>query len=192
MSDVEYLLELKRKMFHLIMGLCISVAIYFLKPVYGLWIIAPVIIALFGLLLAPKVAHNVKLVNQLLFHFERRKDIETFPFKGAIHYGLGILFPIVITTETSVACAIIATLSVGDAASTLIGKFFGKIRIGKKSLEGTVSFVIFGFLGAYAFLREPVSAFVLAFVGAIIELFSKYDDNLTIPLGLSVFHRLIF
>ena len=76
MSDDVDRLEFKRQMVHLLNGSFITVLVYFLKPVYGLWILVPLIVALFLLHAVPKLKPDLKIANHLMYHFERRKDIQ--------------------------------------------------------------------------------------------------------------------
>jgi dolichol kinase len=182
-EDVDRL-EFKRQMIHLLNGIAITAAVYFLKPVYGLWILVPLILALFLLHAVPKMKPDLTIANHLMYHFERRKDIREFPFKGAIFYGYGIMFPIILL-DTNYACAVIIILSVGDSVSNLVGRRFGRIRILDKSLEGTLAFFFSAWLVASVFV-DPTYAAVMGLVASVIELFSFADDNVTIPLGLSL------
>jgi len=185
MSDDVDRLEFKRQMVHLLNGSFIAAAVYFLRPVYGLWILVPLILALFLLHAVPKVKPDLRIANHLMYHFERRKDIQEFPFKGAIFYGIGIIFPIVLLDRANYASAVILVLSVGDSFSTLVGRKYGRIRILDKSLEGTVTFFLASWL-ATSLLVNPTHALILSLVGSLIELFSFWDDNVTIPAGLSL------
>ena len=180
-------LELRRKLFHLILGSCIAFAVYLLKPVYGNLVLVPLVLGVVVMLLIPRVMPKNKVAGQLMYHFERRKDIETFPFKGAIHYGIGVFFPILLL-DVKTACAIVLVLSVGDAFSTLIGKFHGKTRIhqmGFKSVEGSLAFLVSAFVVALVFV-DYATAIKFAVVGMIVELFSPWDDNFTVPVSLTV------
>jgi len=180
----EDALEFKRQVVHLLNGSAIAVAVYFLKPVYDLWVLVPLVAALFLMHLLPKVKPDLRVMNHLMYHFERRRDIENFPFKGAIFYGLGIIFPIVLL-DVGLACAVILILSVGDAFSNLVGRKWGRHRVLDKSIEGSIGFLVTSWAAA-SVLVGPYEAFVLAFAGTVIELFSVWDDNVTIPAGLSL------
>ncbi|MBD3388663.1 MAG: hypothetical protein GF416_06305 [Candidatus Altiarchaeales archaeon] len=182
-------LEFKRQMVHLFNGSVIGGLVYALKPVYGLWILVPLVLSLFILHAVPKLTPDLKVANHLLYHFERRKDIDNFPFKGAIFYGYGIIFPIVLL-ETEYAVATILVLSVGDAFSNLVGRKYGRIRILDKSMEGTLGFFFSAWLAA-SLLVDPTHALIMAAVASVIELFSFWDDNITIPLGLSLLVQLL-
>jgi phytol kinase len=180
----EDTLEFKRQMVHLLNGSAIAAAVYFLKPVIGLLILLPLVTALFLLHAMPKIKPDLRIMHHLMYHFERRRDIQNFPFKGAIFYGLGIIFPIALL-NVNYGCTVILILSVGDAFSNLIGRRYGRTRILDKSLEGTAAFFFTSWAVA-SLLVNPVHAFILALAGALIELFSFWDDNVTIPAGLSL------
>jgi dolichol kinase len=190
-NDDNNILEVKRQLFHLCLGLIITFGVYFLRPKFGpFFIIIPLIIALIFMLFIPRVAPDLKVSNHLLYHFERNHNIIAFPFKGAFWYGLGIIFPIFFL-ELEIACAIIIVVSVGDALSTLVGKFYGKYKVKEKSIEGFLAFVLFSFLGAAIFV-DPFLAGIFALLGGLIELFlTMFDDNFLIPVILT-FLYLIF
>ena len=60
-----------------------------------------------------------------------------------------------------------------------------RTHTGYKTLEGFVGFLFSAFIGAAVFAGLPKAIF-LAGVGAFIELLVPFDDNLTIPWGLTV------
>jgi len=185
MSDHEFFLEAKRQGVHLFVGLFVGLCVWYLKPLLGAYIAAPILALVAVLYFSPVIAHRLPVVDHLLFHFERRKDIDEFPFKGAIWFNVGILVPATLL-PTHLACAIIVVLSVGDSASTLFGKFFGKHRIGHKSLEGSLAFIVFATAGAL-FLVDFWTAVFLGVVGAALEVVDVFDDNVVVPFGLAVF-----
>eukprot|EP01079_Euglenida_sp_SAG-EU17-18_P002875 gene2875-3465_t len=101
------------------------------------------------------------------------------------------------------AAAVFLPLVYGDSAAALLGRqSHSSLRFqapaGIKSFPGVAGFLVFAMLGTQLGLRyigvEPAAAVALstagALVGALIELFSpKGMDNLTIPVGLYVFHH---
>jgi dolichol kinase len=187
----EFVFELKRKMFHFILGTVIAYAIYFFYPEYKNLLLVPLIIAIAIMWIIPCIpAERRWISNHLLYHFEREKDKKEFPFKGAIYFGLGIIPPIVLLPPDafgapSLACAVIAILAGGDAFSTLVGKFYGRYRIGHKSIEGFIAFIIFSYMMATLFVDLKTSL-ALAVAGAIIEFMNTIDDNLAVPWGLTL------
>ncbi len=121
-----------------------------------------------------------------------RKGISR-PFVGAFWFYLafGIAFLIFPLGAASAACIILA---VGDSLSTLTGRAWGMHRIGGKSLEGSLAFLMSSFPAASLFVSPPV-ALAGALAGTLVELapeagFLKnlkgrglLDDNLLIPLA---------
>lgn len=186
-----FIFELKRKMFHFILGTFIAYAVYFTYPAYGSLVLLPLITAIFIMRLVPYLPIPHTLSERLLYHFEREHDKKSFPYKGAIFFGIGIIPPILMlpidaaSGRPLLACAVIAVLAGGDAFSTLVGKFYGRYRIGHKSVEGFISFIIFSYMMATLFV-DMKTAFALAAIGAVIEMFNTIDDNLAIPIGLTI------
>ena len=91
----------------------------------------------------------------------------------------------------------VVVLGLADPAAGLIGRRFGRTRLRTgRSLEGTLTFVAVGTLGALAaliaFHELPWSAritlaLVGAVAGAVAELVStRFDDNFTIPLTVTI------
>ena len=181
--------ELKRQAFHFLLGTTIAAAVYFLKPAYGTLVAVPILLGVAVMLVIPKIRIQLHLSEKLLYHFEREQDKKTFPYKGAILFGLGVTPPILFL-PTALAAATIITLSVGDSFSTIIGKTYGKHKIGRKSVEGAIGFAVTAFLAANLF-TNPTAAARLALIGAIIELDHKIDDNISIPWGLTILYYLI-
>jgi len=81
-------------------------------------------------------------------------------------------------------------MAIGDATTTLIGTYFGRIKNPlnrEKHLEGTVIAIIFSTLAAFTFVPFPM-AFLGSVAGIIFESVTvKFvdrviDDNLLIPI----------
>ncbi|OYT42540.1 MAG: hypothetical protein B6U86_00010 [Candidatus Altiarchaeales archaeon ex4484_43] len=164
-------------------------------PIMGCLVLIPLLIALTLLYIVPKRWPDLRIANHLIIHFERDNDAISCPFKGSIWYGIGIMPPLLLSLANimplRVACAIIAVLSVGDSTSTWFGKFFGRIRIGHKSLEGFLAFFVLGSLSALLFVQNYRLALILGFVGAILEFFTLLDDNFFIPVGLTILYCIL-
>lgn len=178
------MLEVRRQLFHLFLGLIIAFFVSSAKSVLGNLIVFAIILVVSILLVFPELKIEIDAINLLLKHFERPHDIEKFPFKGSIFYGIGVAFPILLL-DVKVACAIIAVLSAGDSMSTLIGRFYGTTRRGHRSFEGMFAFIIFSFMAASMFVSLKL-AFAFALVGGLIEFFSFFDDNFLVPVGLTL------
>lgn len=185
--------EIPRQMVHL-SGLVFVILAQFIER--EMTIIFFSLIALFFLLYSLYVRTQESKMERFLekaeskfrgfvFRFER-KDVQN-PFTGAMFFYIGctltfIFFPFAIA---SAACAMLA---VGDSLSTLIGKKFGKHRIGRKTFEGSAA-CFFGSLLAGIFFVSPFLSFAGALASSATELFPKINDNLTIPIvsGLVMF-----
>lgn len=117
---------------------------------------------------------------------------ETYRVNSATWYGTA-LFLLSLTGSLPVCVAGVMVLGVGDPAAALIGRRFGRIKlVNGRSLEGTLSFVLFGTLAAFITMSlvSPAGALTFraaaaaGFAGAIAELFSKrVDDNFSVPLA---------
>lgn len=129
-------------------------------------------------------------VRDFVSSFDR--DNIARPFLGAfwfyLAFGLTLLvFPLGVA---SAACIILA---VGDSLSTLTGRAWGRHRIGGKTMEGALAFLVSSFLAASLFITLPL-ALIGALAGALAELLPELgflkklhvrgliDDNLLIPL----------
>lgn len=110
---------------------------------------------------------------------------------GATPYCLASL-GCVLTFPKPIAVLALLYLALGDTAASLVGKQWGRIRIGKKSLEGLIAFVVSTALvaviahsidGQYPL----IGGIVAAAVAGLAELFLvRIDDNLSIPVAAGV------
>ncbi len=85
----------------------------------------------------------------------------------------------------AVAAAALVMPILGDAAAALVGRRFGRFRIGRKSVEGSAACFLVCALGGWFFLRgEPAAVVLAALVATVVEaLPSLVDDNLSMPLA---------
>jgi glycerol-3-phosphate acyltransferase PlsY len=106
---------------------------------------------------------------------------------GTAPYVLGIGLSLT-AYSMPVASVAICFLAFGDVAATAIGERFGKTKIGDKSLEGTVAFIIAaavsGVMLSLLGVSLPVWVMVVGvLVAAGVELLTlPVNDNLLIPL----------
>eukprot|EP01112_Ceratiomyxa_fruticulosa_P019367 TRINITY_DN6329_c0_g1_i2.p1 TRINITY_DN6329_c0_g1~~TRINITY_DN6329_c0_g1_i2.p1 ORF type:complete len:291 (-),score=16.78 TRINITY_DN6329_c0_g1_i2:164-1036(-) len=115
------------------------------------------------------------------------RDKERNAFTGSLFFLLGATIS-VFFYSAQVAIASLLFLILGDFMAALVGISIGKIKIGKKSLEGSVAcFLTCFFVSLILFWRVPLGE-QLAFWGALsatlTELFNPefVDDNLSIPV----------
>ncbi|MGC9310669.1 MAG: diacylglycerol/polyprenol kinase family protein [Candidatus Aenigmatarchaeota archaeon] len=184
----EIRLEFRRKMTHMTVGALMLALVWAFEPVFGKMVILPLLFGVF-LLLAVQLFGDCPINRFLVGKFERKKDAK-IKYQGAILYGVGISVPLLLL-EIGPAAAIIAILTFGDTASTLIGKLYGRHKVGKKSLEGFFAFVLVSVPASWIFLQSLPLAAGLSLAGAIIEFFTPIDDNLAIPGVLTAIVLLI-
>ncbi len=159
-------------------------------PVMSVWLVV-----VFGIEIArlkiPKVERTlVGFFDGMIRETERRH------FSGIFHTTAGCVVAILIARgDAMIASAAILQLSLGDAASALIGKAFGRVKIlgGAKSLEGTLAGFAVGLAAALACGVRPGAALLAAAAGALVELLPTtawVNDNLWIPVVCAAVLRL--
>lgn len=109
---------------------------------------------------------------------------------GTLYYLLGALLALLLFPR-GVALFSMTVLAVGDPFAYIVGHNFGRIRIGRKSLEGSLAFftsaVIAGFL-LHRFWNDLSATEIITgtLTGAVTELIPvRINDNLTIPVAAS-------
>lgn len=120
---------------------------------------------------------------------------ETHRVNSATWYATALV--LLATTGSGLLCAVaVAVLGVGDPMAAVIGRRFGRVKLMHgRSLEGTLGFLVSGWLIAFAVLRlfhagalgagpAALVALAAAGAGALAELASlRVDDNFSIPLS---------
>ncbi|MFH0867712.1 MAG: hypothetical protein V1831_00185 [Candidatus Woesearchaeota archaeon] len=178
--------ELKRNIFHMLMGVLI-VILLLLKIIGKMHIFFLIVVAISIAFLKKK--HEIPPIDLALKHFERPKNLKTFPGKGVIFYLIGVFltlsfFPL------DIAMPAIMVLAFADPISHFFGTRFGKIAhplTTKKFIEGMIAGMIAGFLGALIFVPWPqaLAASFFAMIAEGIEMKigpGRVDDNVIIPL----------
>jgi dolichol kinase len=175
-----------RKLFHLLGGLGLLSLYFIFNRNTALLLYA----ALAVVVLALEIARlKVPAWNRFLYgrfgSFIRESEAQKPT--GTLPYVLGVGLSLYVY-QTAVAATAICFLAAGDVAATAIGERYGKTKIGDKSLEGTLAFVLAALLagGALFFLGMGVLPWIMvlgAVVAAGVELLPvRVNDNLMIPL----------
>ncbi len=176
-----------RRFYHLTAGLFTVLIVAHLDRNQGLVLIS-------SLLLLTILIETSRLllpdINRLFLHYlglllrekERRKPTGTGFYLGGVLLSL-LLF------EREVALFSMTILAVGDPMASTIGKRWGYHRLGEKSLEGSMAFLLAsagaGFL-LHRLWPELHAGLIVtgAAAGTLAEFVSrKIDDNLLIPLA---------
>ncbi len=175
-----------RGLVHILVGLCISVLVFFISKPIVLFILGLATLALLSVDLLRFQIRWLHTWFQSVFRIFLR-DYESSRMLGASYMFVGSLVSVTVFTR-EVAVLAISFLAVGDVLATLIGTRFGRIKLFKKNLEGIlaclVGCLIVGFTWRYIGLGVSSWAIVTGIIGAAVaeSLPRPVDDNLTIPL----------
>lgn len=131
-----------------------------------------------------------KFFGFILRHHER--DHKAKNLNGATWVFISALVCVIIFPKFIVINAF-AILILSDASAAVFGRKFGKHKFFKKSLEGTIAFIIAAIPVVFLAPKvqnlpgEYIITMIAAIVGGIIEAASidlKVDDNLSIPVSI--------
>eukprot|EP01111_Echinosteliopsis_oligospora_P011236 TRINITY_DN3656_c0_g1_i1.p1 TRINITY_DN3656_c0_g1~~TRINITY_DN3656_c0_g1_i1.p1 ORF type:complete len:266 (-),score=31.23 TRINITY_DN3656_c0_g1_i1:50-847(-) len=114
------------------------------------------------------------------------REKERHNFTGSFFYLLGSTISVIFFSPPVAVCGILF-LIIGDFMAALVGISFGRIKIGRKSLEGSVACFISCFMICLVFLWQVKWVEQIAFWGALAATLTELlnpsfiDDNLSIP-----------
>ncbi len=140
---------------------------------------------------SPRVNELLMRILSPIAHPRERHHVNSSTWYGTALLILALFFPL------RAAEVGVVVLGLADPAAGFIGRRFGRTRLrAGRSLEGTLTFVVAGAVGALAslavFYAMPWSSRIIlalagAVAGAVAELVStRLDDNFTIPLTTAV------
>jgi len=205
--------EIMRKVLHFIFGTIIPVGVFYI-PYYAEkqgwhavapWLLPPVILAvsLAGFILVEIIRFRVPafavLFNKCGTHFLRQD--ESHKATGATYINAAALIcSLIFRNCPYISFMVLSTFIWGDAVAALVGQSIGRIKIGKKSLEGSIgclSLCLIFFFGIFPHVpllldawngHVPVMIILIASLCiTIMELFPiKITSKLTINDNLSV------
>ncbi len=124
-----------------------------------------------------------QLYVKLLGWMTKEKELKQ-EFTGASYMLVGSLVTVLLFPKEIAVIALIL-LTIGDPSACLVGTFLGKIRtFQNKTVEGTLGFILAGFMVSLLVAKVPVFYKLLAaIVGGVVEMLPlKIDDNFTVPL----------
>ena len=115
----------------------------------------------------------------------RKRETGCFAL-GPVTLGLGALLALLLFPPQAAAAAIYA-MAFGDSASTLIGRFLGRLRpafLFGKSVEGIFACFAAAAMCGYLVFGDLKPALAIGFVSLIVDIFPLKDfDNLLMPLA---------
>ena len=191
----ELLREFGRKAFHQLSLVYLAAFYYFGWPRAG-WVLSvwlPVVFVIeTARLKVPAVERFLLgLMGGLMRESERKH------YSGIIFTTAGSFAAMLIARgDPVIVAAAILQLALGDSASALVGKAWGRVKLfgGAKSLEGSLAGFAVGFAAALACGVRPGAAFLAALAGSLAELLPTtpwFNDNLSIPIASAAVLRIV-
>ncbi len=113
------------------------------------------------------------------------RDHELYGKLTGASWVVAVSVPIIYFFPRDIAILSLVFMSVGDIAAALIGQAIGKIKLGAKTLEGTLGCLITCIAAVYVLDIVPLPVGLTGAVTAsLVELLSvDLDDNILIPFG---------
>lgn len=178
-----------RQLYHSLSGLALVFFISFLNKPADVYLI---LILLFSAVIIETARLYLPGINRLFincFGILMRGEERHNP-TGTLYYILGALMALLLFPK-EIALFSMTVLAVGDPSAYIVGSNFGRLRIGKKSIEGSLAFFTAAVITGLLFHRlwDPLSVTAMimgALTGAVTELIPvRINDNLTIPVAVS-------
>ncbi len=189
-EQIDYKNELARKAIHLA-SIMIPIIYFHITKELALMLLVPMFLGFFAVDLAKMF---LKPVAELYYkHFGamlRPHELDTTQrnFNGATYVTLAAVL-VVWLFPKMIAIAAFAILILADTAAALVGRKIGKIKIGAKTLEGSIAFFLLALLVVFVTPKlNPAVGLAIAISATIAELYPiklgnwSVDDNLSIPL----------
>jgi dolichol kinase len=181
-EDLEYGKELFRKGIHLFTS--IIAFSYFYADKKTILMIS--IFLMSGFLAADILRLNFRIVGKyfhLIFSELLRKGEKRNALTGATYLFIGITASIILFPKY-VAITAVLILTLSDTAAAVVGRKFGRNKIGNKSVEGSAAFFAVTAAIIVCVLKPVWYVTVIAALSiSILEAAPlKINDNLTIPL----------
>ena len=102
----------------------------------------------------------------------------------SLYYAASLLLCVIIFPPFAAIGGVIS-LAAGDTVAAIVGRRYGRLRIGGKSIEGAMANAALTFALIMIFVRSYHVAASGALAGAVVEMLSIpwLDDNITVPLA---------
>lgn len=182
--------EIPRTFFHTLGGLFLAVAGYMFPVPLNKALLGILFLTAFTVdtarLRSPRFS---ELIVSVIGPFMRPSEITTYTGSPAFTAGFFLSF---LLFPRHIALAAVVPLVVGDRAAVLVGKAWGRTRIGNKTLEGSLACFVSTLLVYYLAGMGLPSLFPFSIVylagaalaGTFAEMLPRpFDDNLTMPLA---------
>lgn len=191
---VDFKAELIRKAIHLV-SLSIPIVYYFISKQVALWIVIPVTIIF---IIADLARYEVPIFSGFFYKFfgfllrKHEIDEKKHSLNGATYMLISAAICVAIFPKYVMLCSF-PVLILGDAASAVFGKRFGKHKIsrnGPKSYEGSFAFVAAGIIAVALTPKVDymVAEYLIGIAAAVIASAAEalsyeiIDDNIAVPI----------
>jgi len=178
--------QLGRKLYHLLGGLALVSLYYVIGRDRALLLYAALFVVVLILdLIRLKLPPVNRFIHDRFQNFIRVSEKRKITGTASYILGIGLSFYFY---RSDIATLAVCFLVFGDVAATTVGERYGKTKIGKKSLEGSIAFVAAAISGGMllSLAGIPVMYGLVvtgAFIAAGVELIPfPVNDNLLIPL----------
>ncbi len=178
--------QLGRKLYHLLGGLALVSLYYVIGRDRALLFYAALFVVVLILdLIRLKLPPVNRFIHDRFQNFIRVSEKRKITGTASYILGIGLSFYFY---RSDIATLAVCFLAFGDVAATTVGERYGKTKIGKKSLEGSIAFVAAAISGGMLLSLAGIPVmYGLVVTGALIaagvELIPlPVNDNLLIPL----------
>ncbi len=138
---------------------------------------------------------EIPVVSFITTIAQRNRDVGKFVL-GPVTLGLGAMSALIMYPDPAASIAIYA-LAFGDGLASLVGKYFGRIRIpftGGKTIAGSLACFTAVFFVAFRISGMAIQSVIIAAAATLIEMAPSKDlDNILMPTGTGLIaSQLIF
>ncbi|MDD2678846.1 MAG: hypothetical protein PHT91_03610 [Candidatus Nanoarchaeia archaeon] len=172
-------LEYRRKIFHILLGIALSIIIFNVRKIYLVSIITGILCAGVLIRLLLLKGFEFKILAKFFINFGRPYEVGM----GAMNFFVGVLLSLILPFPREYAAISVLILGISDGLATIAG-IASKYRIwNKKTFHGTTAFFISTYLILSIYMNSMISSLLISIGLTILELFSPVDDNLLIPVA---------
>jgi len=174
-----------RKLWHFLSGAVVVAALVIFEP-SKIWAIG-VLVAALALMVTIDLARFFSRRGKKFFWrylgfltSEKEKRGPT----TSLYYAASLLLCVLVFPVYAAIGGVIS-LAAGDPVAAMVGRRFGRLRIGGKSVEGGLANAVTAFCLILVFVRSVPVAAAGALAGSVAEMLDipYLDDNITVPLA---------
>lgn len=195
-AEITYNEEALRKGLHAF-TIIIPLVYYFIPRSTALLILAAAAVVAVILDLSRMTGHPFWTRFGIILFGKMVRPREKERFTGA-SYILSTDFLVVLMFDKPVALCAIAFIALGDTAAAMVGRRWGKHKYGRKSVEGSLGFLVTAaaiatfFHYIYGNSLPLVVGISGALVATLVEGMSiRSDDNLTVPIVTGLYMQVL-